>query len=47
MRGGYLQFPIDERYGIPKAGPGVYQVVLKLGDREWRQTLEVREDPLK
>lgn len=47
LRGGYLSFPLSEEYGIPKAGTGTYVVKLRVGDKEWRQSLEIRTDPLK
>lgn len=41
--------PLTARHVIrsgPLAPPGAYTVVLKVGDREWRETLDVRKDPI-
>jgi len=46
LRSGSLSLPIPEEYGIPAAGPGTYHLTLQVGEEEWRQNLEVREDPL-
>ncbi len=43
---GFLSLDIPEEYRLPKAGPGVYKVTLKVGDEEYIRTLEIREDPL-
>jgi hypothetical protein len=37
---------IDDSYGIPTAGPGTYEVILRVGGGEDRKSLNLREDPL-
>lgn len=46
LRGGYLNFELDDSYGVPKADPGVYRMELKVGDKVYKEILKVREDPL-
>jgi photosystem II stability/assembly factor-like uncharacterized protein len=43
---GFFKLDIPEEYRLSKAGPGVYKVMLKIGDKTHTQTLEVREDPI-
>ncbi len=43
---GFFKLDIPEEYRLPKAGPGVYKVVLKVGGKSYSQTLEIREDPI-
>ena len=45
LRTGVLSLPISEEYGLPAAGEGSYLLKLRWGGREWRQTLQVRNDP--
>lgn len=42
----YLEYPVDEDLRLPEAGPGIYQVKLKVGDQIYSGSLEIREDPL-
>lgn len=47
LREGYLRFGIDDELGLPIAGPGVYNLELRIGSETWKSTLVIREDPLK
>lgn len=46
LRSGIISLPVSESYGLPAAKAGTYLIKLKLGGQEWRQTLQIREDPL-
>jgi photosystem II stability/assembly factor-like uncharacterized protein len=42
----YLEYPLEEDLRLPVAGPGTYQVKLRVGDEVYLSSLVVREDPL-
>ncbi len=46
LTNGYLSFQLGDEYRIPTAGPGTYFVKMKAGDKEFKRTIRVREDPL-
>ncbi|MEZ5041073.1 MAG: hypothetical protein R2828_14340 [Saprospiraceae bacterium] len=46
LQSGYLSFQLGEEYGVPTAGPGVYQLKMKVGNQVFKRTLQIREDPL-
>lgn len=46
LQRGFMSFKLDGEYGVPTAGPGTYWVTLKAGDQVFRQSLQIREDPL-
>ena len=46
LTGGYLNLEIDEKYLVPKAEEGSYEVELSDGSRSESKTLIIREDPI-
>lgn len=46
LHSSYLEFPLDEDLRLPVAGPGTYQLTLRVGGEVYRSTLVVRVDPL-
>ncbi len=46
LTGGYLNFPIDEEYLMPKATIGSYKIALIVDGERFENTLDIREDPL-
>ena len=46
LTGGYLNFDIDERFLIPKASEGSYQLSLTNGKQTENSVLRVRKDPM-
>ena len=45
LRTGVLSLAISDEYGLPTASEGAYLLKLRHGEKEWRQTLLVRNDP--
>jgi photosystem II stability/assembly factor-like uncharacterized protein len=43
---GYLSFPMDEKFLIPRAGAGSYKVVIQHGNMSSGNILVIREDPI-
>ena len=46
LTGGYLSVTFDEKFLIPKAGPGTYKLMLKSKDSVELGQLEIRADPI-
>ena len=46
LRTGVLSLPLSDEYGLPTAKAGTYLLKLRRGAQEWRQTLQIREDPM-
>lgn len=46
LTGGYLNFDIDEKFLVPKAEAGSYQLSLSHGDQVEQAILTIREDPM-
>lgn len=46
LRSGYLSFQLGDEYAIPYATPGTYKLKLTIGDKAYRRTLSIREDPM-
>ena len=46
LTGGYLSFPIDDKYKMPIAKAGSYLIRLEQGDEVSENILVIREDPL-
>jgi photosystem II stability/assembly factor-like uncharacterized protein len=42
----YLISPIDQKYGISEAGPGIYQVEIYAGDKVAKSHVVIKNDPL-
>ncbi len=43
---GYLSFPIDNKFLLPKAKEGIYRIEIKNGDETVTNTLSIRSDPI-